>query len=452
MVCSNKGCKIKANIGTRSGHCQSCEAFVRNANRRMEHQDWQHQARDSSYDAHRNIRDDDDQGLDRGAGPSHGGAPPPPPPRNIFNYPANNTEQVLPEVDISEIIKSCEEAKKGNQVDTGKVLSDICGMMVHMFSKQNENEGMKTQVVSNTDRIDQLEAKIGDPKDVSYSRSIAIRKLPLPPHGVSELQNAQHYLKEVKAEGVDISKDAIKAVRKEAARHNPNLGPNLGTVLVELRSEEIRGKLMKKKNDLETHSTQVVRELIIQNALTPAEMKAKNTNISLLKLITGGNEHYIAGNGMVYQKNHNNQQQQRYHQQQPRYPQAQAFRPPNPVQQTHQTRPESRPQNQTQPQQNTPNAGQFPQQLRQHFPRQQVPPQMPPFAPQFPQPQFTPYNFSFVAQPPPNSMPTGGHNGNPAPNLLDFDFVEAPFATDDPSSQASEDDARTDGRRTAHGQ
>ena len=49
-------------------------------------------------------------------------------------------------------------------------------------------------------------------------------------------------------------------------------------------------------------------------------------------------------------------------------------------------------------------------------------------------------------------MPTGGHNGNPAPNLLDFDFVEAPFATDDPSSQASEDDARTDGRRTAHGQ
>ena len=182
-------------------------------------------------------------------------------------------------------------------------------MMVHMFSKQSENEGIKTQVVSKTCRIDQLEAKIGDPKDVSYSRSIAIRKLPLPLHGVSELQNAQYYLKEVKAEGVDISKDAIKAVRKEAARHNPNLGPNLGTVLVELRSEEIRGKIMKKKNDLETHSTQVVKELIIKNALTPAEMKAQNTNISLLKMITGGNEHYIAGNGMVYQKNHNNHQQ-----------------------------------------------------------------------------------------------------------------------------------------------
>ena len=82
-------------------------------------------------------------------------------------------------------------------------------MMVHMFSKQSEIEGIKTQVVSKTCRIDQLEAKIGDPKDVSYSRSIAMRKLPLPPHGVSELQNAQHYLKEVKAEGVDISKDAI---------------------------------------------------------------------------------------------------------------------------------------------------------------------------------------------------------------------------------------------------
>ena len=301
MVCSNKGCKIKANISARSGLCQTCEAFVRNANRRMEHQDRQNQSRSSSHDAHRNLHDGDELGPEHGAGPSHAGAPPQ---RNIFNYPKPN-EQALPEVDISEIIKSCEEAKKGNQVDTGKVLSDICGMMVHMFSKQNENEGIKTQVVSNTDRIEQLESKIGDPNDVSYSRSIAIRKLPLPPHGVTELENAQHYLKEIEAEGVDISKDAIKAIRKEAAKHNPNLGPNLGTVLVELRSEEIRGKIMKKKNDLQTHSTQVVRELMIKNALTPAEMKAQNTSISLLKMITGGNNHFIAGNGMIFQKNQN---------------------------------------------------------------------------------------------------------------------------------------------------
>ena len=329
-----------------------------------------------------------------------------------------------------------------------------------MFSKQNENEGIKTQVVSNTDRIEQLESKIGDPNDVSYSRSIAIRKLPLPPHGVTELENAQHYLKEIEAEGVDISKDAIKAIRKEAAKHNPNLGPNLGTVLVELRSEEIRGKIMKKKNDLQTHSTQVVRELMIKNALTPAEMKAQNTSISLLKMITGGNNHFIAGNGMIFQKNQNYPHQRFPQQHQaplqrpqapPQGPQAppQAFRPPAPTQ-TRQTVPEPRPQSHSQPQQAT----QVRPQFQQHFQRQQLPPQMPPFRPQYPQPQYAPYNFQFATQPPPTFLPPVSQFGNPAPNLLDFDFpeAEAPSApsTDNP---ASEDDPQSaGGRRSAHGQ
>ena len=67
-------------------------------------------------------------------------------------------------------------------------------------------------------------------------------------------------MKEIKAEGVDISKDAVKAIRKEAAKHNPNLGPNLGTVLVELRNEDIRGKIMKNKKKLENHPNQVLKE------------------------------------------------------------------------------------------------------------------------------------------------------------------------------------------------
>ena len=100
-------------------------------------------------------------------------------------------------------IKSCEAAKNGGQVDTGKVLGDMMGMILHMFAKQSENQIVKEQVESNTDRISHLEAKVGDTNEIAYPRSIAIRKLPLPPHGVSELQNTQHYRKEIKAEGVD---------------------------------------------------------------------------------------------------------------------------------------------------------------------------------------------------------------------------------------------------------
>ena len=459
MVCGNKGCKIRVNIGARSGLCQSCEAFVRSSTRKMENQDRQQHAREASHDAHRNLHDDvlSQEARDaRDAGPSHAGVPPPA--RNVFNYPPNNVDQALPEIDISEIIKSCEQAKKGNPVDTGKVLGDICGMMVHMFSKQNENDEIKATVVSNTDRIEQLEAKVGDPSDVSYLRSIAIRKLPLAPHGVTELQNAQHYLKEIKAEGVDISKDAVKAIRKEAAKHNPNLGPNLGTVLVELRNEDIRGKIMKNKKKLENNPDQVLKELIIKNALTPAEMKSQNTNFSLLKLITGGNDHYVAGNGMVYQKSQNNPQQ-RHPQAQPQRhnPQAQTFLPPTPAQtraqvprpstqaqHTQQPRPESRPALPTQVQQNFPNAAQ----TQQYFQRPQMHPQMPPFMPQFP--HQVPYNFSFSTQQPPVFMPSAV---NPVPNLLEFDFPEnripSPPGTDSPASQTDE---QTDERRTAHGQ
>ena len=102
----------------------------------------------------------------------------------MFKYPTINAGQALPEVNISEIIEFCEQAKQGNPVDTGKVLSDICGMMGHIFSKQHENEGLKAKVDANTDRIEQLEAKVGDPQDVAYPRTIAIRKLHLPPLGV----------------------------------------------------------------------------------------------------------------------------------------------------------------------------------------------------------------------------------------------------------------------------
>ena len=54
------------------------------------------------------------------------------------------------------------------------------GMMVHMFAKQSENEIVKEQVESNTDRISHLEAKVGDANEIAYPRSIAIRELPLP--------------------------------------------------------------------------------------------------------------------------------------------------------------------------------------------------------------------------------------------------------------------------------
>ena len=300
MTCSNKGCKIKAKINPKTGLCQGCDEFFQGINRRVDHLDRRHQARDKSLDARRHL--DSLQDSDELA-TSH------PPGNNMVNFPsvttASSIQSQLPNVDLNDIIKSCEAAKNGEQIDTGKVLGDMMGMMVHMFAKQSENDAIREQVNSNTDRIAHLEAKVGDASEVAYPRSLAIRKLPLPPHGVTELENVQHYLKEIKVEGFDVNRDVIKAIRKEASKHDPNIGPNLGTVLVELKCEEVRGKLMKTKKHLMNHPNIVMRSLIIKNAMSPSEMKAQNTHFGLLKMITGSNDFFIAGNGAIRKKDPN---------------------------------------------------------------------------------------------------------------------------------------------------
>ena len=331
MTCGNKGCKVKARIDPKSGLCPGCNEFVQGVNRRVDGLDRRQQARDTSHAARRDISGEQDEQDVRND-------PPPPPGNNVFNYPPNS-QAPLPNVDLNDITKSYEDIKKGAPVDSGKVLGDMLGMIVHMYAKQSENDATKEQVNSNTDRISQLEAKVGDANEVAYPRSIAIRKLPLPPHGVSELQNVQHYLKEIKAHGVDVIRDCVKAIRNEAMKHNPNFGPNLGTVLVELRNEEVRGNIMKAKKNLMNHPALVLQNLIIKNALSPAEMKAQNTNLGMLKMITGSNDYFIAGNGMIKQKDQQNFQ---YENQKPPQPRSQVQQiPPSRYQQNFPTRSQS---------------------------------------------------------------------------------------------------------------
>ena len=438
MTCRNKGCKIKARLNPRTGLCPSCDEFVMSTARRLENNDRQQHAREASHDAHRNL-DDDPQPQD----PSlpHG--------NNIFDFPTASTSatQPLPNIDLNDIIKNCEEAKKGNPVDTGKVLGDMLGMIVHMFARQSDIDETKGVVHSNTDRIAHLEAKVGGKDDVAYPRSIAIRKLPLPPLGVSELQNAQHYLKEVNAQGVDVTRDTVKAIRKESMKHDPTLGPNLGTVLVELSDDETRGKIMKAKKNLMNHSNMILKNLIIKNAMTPAEMKAQNTNLGILNLITGNNEYFIAGNGSIRKKDHNNRPPPPPNQQHPnQHPQNH----PRPANQNQQVLPNpNHQQNATNQRRSPPRQGaQASSQARQSqpqssqprsFPSQSAPQFVYSQTPSFPPnsfPQFPYQRFPSFPMPPPGPAVMPRNQANIVTNLLDFDFTPVEAATQPRSASA----------------
>ena len=294
MGCSNRGCKTKSNINSRSKLCQSCDAFFRDVRKRLESSDRRNQAREVELSSGRNLNDSEAdlsnaQELDNTESGDH---------EDSSGAAAMHT---LPSVDINGIVKSCQEVRNGGQIDTGKVLGDLLGMVVHIFTKQTENDNIGVKVNSNTERIQQLEARLGEEPEIIYDRSIAIRTLPLPAEGFSEIQNVSYVLHEIR-EPSFCQTDIIKVIRKVSARHDPNKGPNLGSVLVQLRNEEVRGKLMRAKKALEHHQSADIRNLTIRNAFSPSEMRNQNIHNNLLRMITGSSNYFVAGNGSIRQK------------------------------------------------------------------------------------------------------------------------------------------------------
>ena len=119
----------------------------------------------------------------------------------------------------------------------------------------------------NTYRITQLEAKVGKPDDIALPLGLAVRYLPLPSEGNTELENVRMALNEINAPGVDVKRDIVKATRVGyKAESVPGVGnSSLGTVKVEVRTEESRALIMKTKFQLKNYPMPVMKSLVIQN-------------------------------------------------------------------------------------------------------------------------------------------------------------------------------------------
>ena len=221
----------------------------------------------------------------------------------------------LPKVDLAQLVASHNTMEANGTVgDTSKVLKDILGVVINMYAKGEDIDNVKKVAEDNSYRISQLEAKIGKPEEVSLQLGLAVRHLPLPGQGLTELDNVRMAFKEINAAGVEVRRDVIKAVRvgyKAESEPGSNNG-NLGTVKVEMKNEESRAAVMKTKNNLRNHPQLVMRKLVIQNLKSREEMKNENFNYDILKMVSNGNDFYIGGNGHIRkrdQANFNNAQQ-----------------------------------------------------------------------------------------------------------------------------------------------
>jgi len=324
---------------------------------------------------------------------------PPPPANNAPNYPPLNTAtpRPLPDINVNAMYDTFSSMESGSgEVNTNTALKDMYGMMLHLFSKSAENDAFKNTVGKCVSRLDSIEAKIGGSDEPAIPLSIAIRFLPLPAPGQTDLQLVKAAFREIPAPGVDVERDCVKAVRLGDITQG-----KLGTVLVEMRNQECKGLIMKNKQELQKHANPGLQKLFIRNAQTKNEIKMNIALNQILQKIPGEENNYVAGNGRIMAKNQPGTSQH-------------GRAPPQHGQHPHRQQPQ--PYRQQQP------------------PRQQLYPQLPPQQPPF---QFPNFNFQgYPFYPPPHGMLGYPQTGNPANTFPQYQPPPTTTATTLPSSAA----------------
>ena len=206
-------------------------------------------------------------------------------------------------------------------------IEDIHAKLDHLIKKSDEAEQMKVTISSNTARLDRMEAKLGKPEDIAVPLSLAIRNLPLPGHGEDDFQIVKALLFEIRAKDVNPDSDIVKVLRQGAT------GDNVGTVFVELISDDVRASVMKTKKILEHHQNPCLRRIIIKNMKSRQELKMDIAMNEMLKKLPGGENLYMANNGHIREKTaHQMAFQLSLHNRVPRVPMPRVQAPPQPPQ------------------------------------------------------------------------------------------------------------------------
>jgi len=290
-TCKSENCNRKFERTSLSELCPACASAFKagqtQTQRRMGNTTRQTQARSSSYDNNRDLTVS--------------------PPHTQQQPTASLPTQATPGIDIERLQTTFNSLGAGSSSGTepNHAMKDMFGMMLYLCSKSGETEQMKTQLSTNTHRLDRIEARIGgNPDDIAVPLSLAINNLPIPAPGTEDIELVKALLREVNAPNVDVEKDILRVVRRGATEQNQ------GSVMVEMSSDETRASVMKSKWRLETHPNPGLRKVIIRNMKERHELKVDIALNQMLKLIPGGENLYIANNGNLREKN----VQQRNHQ------------------------------------------------------------------------------------------------------------------------------------------
>ena len=305
MRCTMRNCKNVRELDPVSKLCPPCNAWQKDFNKRVSGQERRQSAREGVQNQNRNLNPSPSPASNRTTSPSTQQASAVTPPIAAFRTPVGSgPDSAPPPIDVQSLQNSYNQLKnsKGSPVtlDTlhGQTL-DMFALMLNIHSKMSETDAFRSEVTKANTRIDALEAKVGGINEVSEKLGLAIRFLPLPPTGFSDLDIARQILAEIRAPGIDVNRDVVKAVRKIPSKP-PNINqPILGTVLVEMKNEESRASIMKNKHSLQHHPDNTIRSVIIKNMKSREQMMIENLGNNILKRIPGCESTFVANNGQL---------------------------------------------------------------------------------------------------------------------------------------------------------
>ena len=189
-----------------------------------------------------------------------------------------------PPIDIVSLQNTYNQLR--NSSTESPLLLDMFAVILNIHSKQSDNDKLKGKVDETISRLEAVEAKVGDTEEVAERLGLAVRFLPFPATGYSDLDMVRQMFSEIRAPGIDVNRDIIKAIRKLPAKPSPN-SSQLGTVLVEMRNEESRASVMKNKHNLHQHPNSTLQNLIIKNMKSKEQMFMENLGNNILKRIPG---------------------------------------------------------------------------------------------------------------------------------------------------------------------
>ena len=257
MKCSTRTCKNTRDVCPISKLCPACDSWWKEYSKRQTNQDRQRHARDHSHNSNRNLNSPSSASSSEIS--TNPGIPSVQQPGVSHQLPS----QALPSIDMGSVLSSYNQLKTNGS--ESPAMLNMYALMINIHSRQSEIDILKSDLNQTNRRLEAVEAKIGGPEDISERLGLVVRKLPLPSPGQTDLDLVKMLFAEIKIPGFDLNREVVKAVRKLPARPPPNISqPLLGSVLVEMKSEDSRTKIMKNKHVLEKHTNIHVKGAIIK--------------------------------------------------------------------------------------------------------------------------------------------------------------------------------------------